>query len=88
MDKKDAFKIVLDDLMNCPMFCGKYDAVHGKDDFMYGISTVMEAIAVRIDDETYEKFSEMFLNNMCECQEYARELKHAPSYLAGTGRRK
>jgi len=40
-----AAQIVLAKLKECPLLCGKYDARNGREDYMYGISTVMEIIA-------------------------------------------
>lgn len=56
-----AFGIVLNKLKECPIFCGKYDAAHGNEHYMYGISTVMETIAHYAGDD---EFAQMFLHNM------------------------
>lgn len=88
MDKKEAFEIVLNEMKNISLFMGKYDAQHGSDKYMHGISTVMEYIAYNISDEVGDEFSDTFLNNLIASEEYAKELRHAPSYLAGEGRRK
>lgn len=66
MDKRKAYKIVLDDLKKVSLFCGKYDAKNGKEDYMYGISTVMEFIANRAG---YNRFEYMFLRNMVKSEE-------------------
>ena len=66
MTKKEAFKIVYDELTQCPMFCGKYDALHGSEDFMFGICTVMENIVINIDEDTYDEFSTLWVNNSLE----------------------
>ena len=68
MEDKKAFQIVFDKLKECNLFCGKYDARNGNEDFMYGISTVMEVIAYYAGDE---EFGVMFLHNMVESQENA-----------------
>ena len=59
-----AYKMVYEDLCNCELFVGIYDASHGNESFMYGVSTVMESIAYRISDEEGDWFSNRFLNNM------------------------
>ncbi len=64
MFKKLAYKIVLNDLSKCGMFVGKYDARNGKEDFMYGISTVMESIAYHVSDKVGDNFSDTFIKNM------------------------
>ena len=55
-------------MKNCNLFMGKYNAKYGKEEFMYGISTVMEFIAYEISEETYNKFSEEFTKNMLDSQ--------------------
>lgn len=65
IDLKQAYKMVFNDLLNCPMFQGHYDAVNGTRYFMYGIETVMEAIAERGYDNGFaDNFSRDFAKNM------------------------
>lgn len=66
MSRQEAYKLVLEDLTNCGcgLFVGKYDATNGSDKFMYGISTVMEYIAYQVGEKEYEKFQDIFLENM------------------------
>lgn len=73
MDKKVAFEIVLQELTKCNLFCGKYDAKNGNDSFMNGVYGVMEAIAGRVNDETYEAFSDMFFNNLIASKEKIKD---------------
>ena len=63
---RKAYKIVLEDLTKCGcgLFVGQYDAKNGKDEFMYGISTVMEHIAYKAGKKEYEEFSKTFFENM------------------------
>lgn len=69
MDKKQAYQIVFDDLMKIDLFRGRYDAKHGASEhYMYGISTVMEAIAYRVSEETGDAFSDMFIANMIKSE--------------------
>ncbi len=72
MDKTEAFRIVYEELLKCPLFVGKYDAVHGKEDYMYGICTVMENIAINVSEETYDEYSTLWCNNMNESEERGR----------------
>jgi len=69
MSKKEAFKIVFDDLSSCRMFDGHYDAVNGKDAFMYGIGAVMAYIVWNVSPETYEQFDAEFIHNVMESKE-------------------
>lgn len=70
---QQCYEAVFQDLLtNGPnLFKGVYDARHGNSVFMFGIETVMEYIAIRVDDETYEKFSELFTKNMVKSEEKA-----------------
>lgn len=81
MDERIAFAIVLNKLIDCPMFKGIYDAEHSNDTFMHGISAVMESIAYQISNEVGDNFSDEFIKNMIKSEEYAKEMRHAPSYL-------
>ena len=61
LNEKEAFQIVLNKLKEYRLFCGIYDAINGDEHFMYGVSTVMEAIANYAGDE---QFKQMFIENM------------------------
>jgi hypothetical protein len=65
MSKAEAYKIVLEDIMNtgCGFFVGSFDAKNGNKHFMYGIETVMELIALNSSKEDYKKFCEIFSEN-------------------------
>ena len=61
MDLKQAYKMVFNDLRKDQMFQGNYDTINGNLHFMYGIETVMEAIAQRgYDDDFADNFSRDF----------------------------
>ena len=66
MNVKEAYDVVLSDILanGSPLFVGKYDANNGNEHFMYGICTVMEYIAYKVDEETGSDFSEIFSKNM------------------------
>ena len=65
-------KIVYDKLMEIPLFRGVYDAKHGNEHFMYGISTVMECIANLVSEELYDEYNATFHRNMCESEDRAK----------------
>ena len=70
MELKKAYQMVFNDLHNCPMFQGRYDAINGNPYFMSGIETVMEVIANRAYDDDYaERFSNEFTDNMLRSRE-------------------
>lgn len=75
MSKSEAYKIVLEDLEEIPILCGRYDSKHGNKHFMYGIAAVMELIAIRVSAEQYRQFSEMFNLNMIASKERAQRRK-------------
>ena len=52
------------EMMECPMFRGEYDAKHGEESFMYGIATVMEYLAAKVDEDFYQEVSDIFAKNM------------------------
>ena len=68
MFKKLAYRIVLKDLCKCNLFIGKYDVKNGKEDFMYGISTVMEEIAYSVNNNVGDRFTDIFLKNMIKSE--------------------
>lgn len=72
MDKTEAFKIVFEELKKCELFCGRYDAKNGNDSYMHGVSSVMESIAYRIDENVGDKFSDDFISNMILSEERAK----------------
>lgn len=71
MNKAEAYKIVFDDLCKCNMFVGIYDAKNGNEHFMFGIGTVMEAIATVVGEETWDNFLDIFNHNMRESERRA-----------------
>ena len=76
MTKGEAYRIVFDDLTRedgCPIFRGIYDAKNGKTSYMYGISHVMEYIAIQVSEQTRDNFEDMFLKNMIKSEEGAEK---------------
>lgn len=70
MELKQAYQMVFDDLRECPMFQGRYDAINGNPYYMSGIETVMEVIANRGFGEDFaENFSNEFTDNMLRSRE-------------------
>lgn len=60
---------------NVGLLVGCYDAEHGNEDFMLGISTVIGYLALQASVEKHEKISKMFLANMVKSQERAEKKK-------------
>ena len=68
MNKEEIRKLV-SKMMECPMFRGEYDAEHGNESFMYGISTVMEYLSSQVDDTFCQNVSDIFNSTMVKSQE-------------------
>jgi hypothetical protein len=73
---QDAYRIVLNDILNsgCGLMVGEYDAKNGSEQFMHGISTVMEWIAYRVSDADGDTFSDLFIKNLIASEEKAKKL--------------
>ena len=70
---KAAYHLVYDDMVSKgpDLFKGRYDTKHENNSFMYGICTVMEFIADKVNPEVYDKFSTDFVANMNKSEERA-----------------
>lgn len=68
MTKQDAYRIVYNDILNrdIGLFVGHFDAVNGNREFMYGISTVMEFIALESSEADYNAFQDIWYKNFQE----------------------
>lgn len=65
MTKQDAYRIVYNDILNrdIGLFLGRFDAKNGKPEFMHGISTLMEFIALECSETDYEDFQKIWFEN-------------------------
>jgi hypothetical protein len=72
---QDAYRIVYNDMLNsgCGLLVGEYDAKNGSEQYMYGVSTVMEWIAYRVSEETGNDFSDLFVKNLIKSIDKANE---------------
>lgn len=61
-------------MMECPMFRGEYDAKHGEESFMYGVATVIECLAAKVDEDFYQEVSDAFAKNMVKSLDKAGKL--------------
>lgn len=72
---KEAYKIVVDDLMTKGgLFSGYYDAKNSSKEFMSGIMTVIESMAVQVSDGYADKFVNNFIENLIESENKAEEM--------------
>ena len=77
-DKQDAYKKVYKELMNIPVFSGRYDAKNADPKYMYGIESVMENIAYCAGgDELSDEFNTVFFDNMQYSQDHVSNNKNA-----------
>lgn len=61
---KNAYKLVYNDMVKTGgLFVGRFDAKNGNKEFMYGIGTVMEFIALNASEQTYDEFEKIWLEN-------------------------
>ena len=63
-NEKEILKGIIEEMSEIGIFTGKYDAKNGKEDFMYGIETVMECLAYMVSDEYGDSFSDTFVKNL------------------------
>lgn len=66
MTREEIIKQLIEEMSECGLFVGKYDAENGSEQFMYGVDTVMEYLAYKVSEEYGDKFCGMFLENMVE----------------------
>lgn len=67
--KKAMLKEVIDELMaTSGILNGTYDARNGNEHFMYGVSTVLTALAFKISEEYADEVEETFFKNMEKSQ--------------------
>ena len=69
-----AYKMVFDDLMECPLFRGEYDAENGNESFINGIWTVMEYIACNVSEDVGDKFNNEFVENMTKSKNKVKRM--------------
>lgn len=69
VDKREAYKIVFNDLKKFKLFNGKYNAIdvcdfENENDFLEGIRLVIEHIALRVSENTLHEYKQMFDKNV------------------------
>lgn len=63
-NEKETLKGIIEEMREICIFEGRYNARNGKEDFMYGVSTVMECLAYMVSDEYGDSFSDTFVKNL------------------------
>ena len=70
--EQNSFELVFKDLTKeIGLFTGKYDALNGSEEFMYGVSSVMNYIAYKAG---HEDFEDTFVANMIKSKEKVGEI--------------
>lgn len=62
-NEREALKKIVENMRECGLFVGKFDAKSGNINFMYGIETVMEYLTSLISEEYHDGCEKEFLNN-------------------------
>lgn len=62
-------KAIIEKLQEKKFFTGIYDAKNGNDSFMYGMLTVLEAVAKLQSEEYANEVQAKFLKNMSDSEE-------------------
>ena len=62
-------KAIIEKLQENKLFTGIYDAENGNDSFMYGILTVLEAVAELQSEEYANEVQMKFFKNMSDSEE-------------------
>ena len=62
-------KAIIEKLQENKLFTGIYDTENGNDSFMYGILTVLEAVAKLQSEEYANEIQAKFLKNMSDSEE-------------------
>lgn len=62
-NERAILKKIVENMRECGLFAGKFDAKNGNVNFMYGIGTVMEHLTSLISEEYCDEYQKEFINN-------------------------
>lgn len=65
-EEKKVIKKLIKDLQEYSVLQGKYDAKHGSEKYMHGVSTVLELAAYRVGEEYANELMNKFYSEMIE----------------------
>lgn len=68
-EKQTMRKVIETIMQNGGLFTGKYDAVNGNPEFMFGISTLLKYLAHSVDEDFGNKIEDAFVKNMLKSEE-------------------
>ena len=73
-NEREMLKGIIEEMREIGIFNGRYDAKNGKEDFMYGVSTVMQCLAYMVSDEYGDSFSDTFVKNLIASEQEIKEV--------------
>lgn len=62
-NEREVLKKIVENMRECGLFVGRFDAKNGNVDFMYGIETVMEYLTSLISEEYCDEYQKEYINN-------------------------
>ena len=62
-NEREVLKKIVENMRECGLFVGRFDAKNGDLHFMYGIETVMEYLTSLISEEYCDEYEKEFINN-------------------------
>ena len=62
-EEREVLKKIVENMRECGLFVGRFDAKNGNLNFMYGIETVMEYLTSLISEEYCDEYQKEFINN-------------------------
>ena len=62
-NEREVLKKIVENMRECDLFVGKFDAKNGSLHFMYGIETVMKYLTSLISEEYCDEYEKEFINN-------------------------
>ena len=62
-NEREVLKKIVENMRECGLFAGKFDAKNGDINFMYGIETVMEYLTSLISEKYCDEYQKEFINN-------------------------
>lgn len=68
-EKQTLRKVIETIMQNGGLLAGRYDAVNGNPEFMFGISTLLEYLAHSVDEDFGNKIKDVFIENMLKSEE-------------------
>lgn len=62
-NEREMLKKIVENMRECGLFVGRFDAKNANVDFMFGIQTVMEYLTSLISEEYCDEYQKEVINN-------------------------